>query len=84
MNELLQQIFDLEDPIGRIIVTWIRVFFWVGVVNYGVHIGRILYESACLIYVKKYIKDNHGLGDISPDLLNNLAKSAISRIVTPF
>ena len=80
MNELLQEIFSLEDPIGRTIVNWIRVFFWIGVINYGVHIGRILYESACLIYVKKYIKDNHGLGEISPDLLNNLGKSTITRI----
>ena len=79
MNELLQQIFNLEDPIGRTIVYWIRVFFWVGVGNYIIHIVRLGYENACLIYVRKYIKDNHGLGEISPDLLNNLGKSTITR-----
>ena len=83
MNELLQQIFNeifnLQDPIGRTIVYWIRVFFWVGVINYGVHIARILYESVCLIYVNKQIKDKHGLSQIFPDLLNNLGKSIIAR-----
>lgn len=72
MNELLQQIFNLEDPIGRTIVYWIRVFFWIGVINYGIHIARIIYESVCLISVRKYIKDNHGLGDVSSDLLYKL------------
>ena len=80
MNELLQQIFNLEDPIGSTIVHWIRVLFWIGVGNYGVHIGRILYENACLTSVRKYIKDNHGLGEISLDLLNDLARLAIFRI----
>lgn len=80
MNELLQQIFNLEDPIGRIIVDWIRIFFWVGVINYGIHIARIIYESVCLIYVRKYIKDNHGLSEISPDLLSTLGRSIIIRL----
>ena len=70
MNELLQQIFNLEDPIGRTIVYWIRVFFWVGVINYGVHIVRIIYESVCLISVRKYIKNNQRLGEIDIDSLN--------------
>ena len=81
MNELLQQIFNLEDPIGRTIVYWIRVFFWVGVGNYIIHIVRLGYESACLMSVRKYIKDNHGLGEINHDLLNNLGKSTVTRTV---
>ena len=79
MDELLQQIFNLEDPIGRTIVYWIRIFFWVGVINYGIHIARIIYESVCLLYVRKYIKDNHGLDDVSSDLLNKLGRSIIIR-----
>ena len=73
MNELLQQIFNLEDPIGKAIVDWIQILFWIGVGNYIIHIVRLGYESVCLIHVKNYIKNNHGLGEISPDLLNNLA-----------
>ena len=80
MNELLQQIFNLEDPIGRTIVYWIRVLFWVGVGNYVIHIVRLGYESACLIYVRKYIKDNHGLDDVSSDSLNTLGRSIIIRL----
>ncbi len=80
MNELLQQIFNLEDPIGRTIVYWIRIFFWVGVINYGIHIARIIYESVCLIYVRKYIKNTHGLGDVSSDLLHKLGRSIIIRL----
>lgn len=81
MDELLQQIFNLEDPIGRTIVYWIRVFFWVGVGNYVIHIVRLGYESACLISVRKYIKDNHGLSEINHDLLSNLGKSTVTRTV---
>ena len=77
MNELLQQIFNLEDPIGRTIVDWIRIFFIIGVINYGIHIARVIYESVCLIYVRKCIKDNHGLGDASSDLLNKLSGSIL-------
>ena len=77
MNELLQQIFNLEDPIGRTIVYWIRVFFWVGVINYGIHLGRLGYEYICLQFVQ--IKIKNGLDVISPDLLNNLGKSTITR-----
>ena len=79
MNELLQQIFNLEDPIGKAIVDWIQILFWIGVGNYIIHIVRLGYESVCLIHVKNYIKNNHGLGEISPDLLNNLGKSTITR-----
>ena len=77
MNELLQQIFNLEDPIGRTIVYWIRVFFWVGIINYGIHLGRLGYEYICLQFVQ--IKIKNGLDVISPDLLNNLGKSTITR-----
>ncbi len=77
MNELLQQIFNLEDPIGRTIVYWIRIFFWVGVINYGVHLGRLGYEYICLKFVQ--IKIKRGLDVISPDLLNQLAKSVVIR-----
>ena len=78
MNELLQQIFNLEDPIGRTIVYWIRVFFWVGVINYGIHLGRLGYEYICLKFVQ--IKIKKGLDVISPGLLNRLAKSVVIRI----
>ena len=77
MNELLQQIFNLEDPLGRTIVYWIRIFFWVGVINYGVHLGRLGYEYICLKFVQ--IKIKRGLDVISPDLLNQLAKSVVIR-----
>ena len=77
MNALLQQIFNLEDPIGRTIVYWIRIFFWVGVINYGVHLGRLGYEYICLKFVQ--IKIKKGLNVISPGLLNNLCKSTIIR-----
>ncbi len=77
MNELLQQIFNLEDPIGRTIVYWIRIFFWVGVINYGVHLGRLGYEYICLKFIQ--IKIKRGLDVISPDLLNQLAKSVVIR-----
>lgn len=77
MNELLQQIFNLEDPIGRTIVYWIRIFFWVGVINYGVHLGRLGYEYICLKFVQ--IKIKKGLDVTSPDLRNRLAKSVVLR-----
>ena len=77
MNELLQQIFNLEDPIGRTIVYWIRIFFWVGVINYGIHLGRLVYEYVCLQFVQ--IKIKKGLDVISPGLLNRLTKSVVIR-----
>ena len=77
MNELLQQIFNLEDPIGRTIVYWIRIFFWVGVINYGVHLGRLGYEYICLKFVQ--IKIKKGLDVTSPGLLNRLTKSVVIR-----
>jgi len=77
LNELLQQIFNLEDPIGRTIVYWIRIFFWVGVINYGIHLGRLVYEYVCLQFVQ--IKIKKGLDVISPGLLNRLTKSVVIR-----
>ena len=77
MNELLQQIFNLEDSIGRTIVYWIRIFFWVGVINYVVHLGRLGYEYICLKFVQ--IKIKKGLDVTSPDLRNRLAKSVVIR-----
>ena len=79
INASLQQIFNLEDPTGRTIVYWIRVLFFVGVGNYLYHIGRIGYNYFCLVYVKNYIKNTHGLGDISSDLLNKLGGSIVIR-----
>ena len=77
MNELLQQIFNLQDPIGKTIVDWIRIFFWVGVINYGVHLGRLGYEYICLKFVQIEIKK--GLDVTSPDFFNRLAKSVVLR-----
>ena len=76
MNELLQQIFNIEDPIGKAIVDWIQRLFWIGVINYGVHLGRLGYEYICLKFVQGKIKN--GLDVISPDLLNNLGGSTIT------
>ena len=77
IDELLQNIlslgiFSLEDPFGRNIVRLIFYVFWLGVINYAVHILRIGYNYFCLKRVQSYIKDNHGLGDISPSLLDKL------------
>ena len=77
IDELLQNIlslgiFSLEDPFGRNIVRLIFYFFWLGVINYAVHILRIGYNYFCLKRVQSYIKNNHGLGDISPSLLDKL------------
>ena len=77
IDELLQNIlslgiFSLEDPFGRNIVRLIFYVFWLGVINYVVHILRIGYNYFCLKRVQSYIKNNHGLGDISPSLLDKL------------
>ena len=77
IDELLQNIlslgiFSLEDPFGRNIVRLIFYIFWLGVINYAVHILRIGYNYFCLKRVQSYIKNNHGLGDISPSLLDKL------------
>ncbi len=72
IGELLQYIFSLEDPFGKNIVQFIFLVFWLGVINYVVHILRIEYNYFCLKRVQSYIKSNHGLGDISPSLLDKL------------
>ena len=77
IGELLQNIlslgiFSLEDPFGRNIVRLIFYIFWLGVINYAVHILQIGYNYFCLKRVQSYIKNNHGLGDISPSLLDKL------------
>ena len=77
MNELLQQIFNLDTSIGRTIVYWIRIFFWVGVGNYIWHLVRIGYNYFCLKFVQ--IKIKKGLDVVSPGLLNRLAKSVVIR-----
>ena len=77
IDELLQNIlslgiFSLEDPFGRNIVRLIFYIFWLGIINYAVHILQIGYNYFCLKRVQSYIKNNHGLGDISPSLLDKL------------
>ena len=72
IGELLRGISDLDDPFGRKIVSAIYFVFWVGVANYAVHMLRIGYDFLCLKGVQDYIKDNHGLGDISFGLLDKL------------
>ena len=78
MSELLQHIFNLEDPTGRTIVRWIFIVFWVGFLNYLWHIARIGLESLNLNSVQDYIETNHGLGDISSDLLDKLRTAKVS------
>ncbi len=72
IGELLRDISDLDDPFGRKIVSAIYIVFGVGVANYVVHMLRIGYDYVCLKRVQDYIKDNHGLGDISFGLLDKL------------
>lgn len=77
LQKIFNQIFNLQDPTGKTIVYWIRVFFWVGVINYGVHLVRLGYEYICLKFVQ--IKIKKGLDVTSPDLRNRLAKSIVIR-----
>ena len=72
INELLQSISNLDDPFGKAIIQSIYLVFWVGVANYAVHMLRIGYDYFCLRRVQDYIKDNHGLGDISFGLVDKL------------
>ena len=72
INELLQSISNLDDPFGKAIIQSIYLVFWVGVGNYAVHMLRIGYDYFCLRRVQDYIKDNHGLGDISFGLVDKL------------
>ena len=72
INELLQSISNLDDPFGKAIIQSIYLVFWVGVANYAVHMLQIGYNYFCLRRVQDYIKDNHGLGDISFGLVDKL------------
>lgn len=72
MSELLQFINSLEDPVGKSIVSFIFIAFWIGVINYVIHIVRIGYEFYCLKRVKNYININPGFSDVFPDLLDKL------------
>ena len=80
MNEIIQFISSLEDPVGRSIVQLIFIVFWVGVLNYLLHIVWLrIWERLNLKHVRDYIKANHGLGDISPQLLNKLRAAKVSK-----
>ena len=80
MNELLTYINSLEDPIGKAIISWIFIIFWIGVINYIVHIAlQWGWEWFNLYRIKNYIKINHGLGDISTDLLDKLRTPKFAR-----
>lgn len=86
IEQILDIVFnseDLIDPIGKAIVDWIQIFFWVGVVNYGIHVLRIVYESVCLFYVRKHIK-NHGFSDVSTDFLNRFSQLIILQKIISF
>ena len=72
INELLESISNLDDPFGKAIIQSIYLVFWVGVANYAVHMLQIGYNYFCLRRVQDYIKDNHGLGDISFGLVDKL------------
>ena len=72
INELLESISNLDDPFGKTIIQSIYLVFWVGVANYAVHMLQIGYNYFCLRRVQDYIKDNHGLGDISFGLVDKL------------
>ncbi len=77
MNELLKLIFELEDPIGKTIVTLIKWVFWIGVINYIIHFVRLGYEYASLKFVQ--IKTKQGLDVTSADYINKLYNSVIFR-----
>ncbi len=83
MNELLNLAFSLEDPIGKTIVNLIQIFFWIGVANYGWHLLRVIYESVCLFFVRKHIK-NHGFSDVSTDFLNRFSQSILFQKIVGF
>ena len=85
LNEIIQFIFSLftlndKDPVGGSIVWLIFRVFWVGVINYLLHIVWLrIWERHNLKQVRDYIKANHGLGDISPQLLNRLSAAKVSK-----
>ena len=77
MGELIQFIFDLDDPVGRNIVWIILACFMAGVLNYLWHISvRLPWEWWNLHQAKTYIEKKSGISDIS-DLLQNLRVAGV-------
>ena len=77
MGELIQFIFNLDDPVGRNIVRIILVCFMAGVLNYLWHISvRLPWEWWNLHQAKTYIEKKSGIGDIS-DLLQSLRDARV-------
>ena len=77
MGELIQFIFNLDDPVGRNIVWIILACFMAGVLNYLWHISvRLPWEWWNLHQAKTYIEKKSGIGDIS-DLLQNLRAAGV-------
>ena len=82
---MLTYINSLEDPTGKAIISWIIFFFWLGVANYIVHIAlQWGWEWFNLYRVKNYIKINHGLGNISDNLLDRLRSAKVFLIPISF
>lgn len=80
MNEIIQFISNLEDPVGKSIVQLIFIVFCVGVLNYLLHIIWLrIWERLNLKQVRTYITANHGLGNTSLELLNKLRTAKVSR-----
>lgn len=77
MGELIQFIFNLEDPVGKNIVWIIVACFMAGVLNYVWHIAvRLPWEWWNLHQAKTYIEKQSGIGDIS-GLLQNLRDTGV-------
>ncbi len=72
---MLKLVFELDDPIGKTIVTLIKWVFWIGVINYIIHFLRLGWEYASLKIVQ--IKTKRGLDVTSADYINKLSKSVI-------
>ena len=77
MGELIQFIFNLENPVGRNIVWIILACFMAGILNYLWHIVvRLPWEWWNLHQAKTYIEKKSGIGDIS-SLLENLRDARV-------
>ena len=77
MGELIQFIFNLENPVGRNIVWIILACFMAGILNYLWHIVvRLPWEWWNLYQAKTYIEKKSGIGDIS-GLLENLRDAGV-------
>lgn len=77
MGELIQFIFNLENPVGRNIVWIILACFMAGILNYLWHIVvRLPWEWWNLHQAKTYIEKKSGIGDIS-GLLENLRDAGV-------